>query len=75
LVDSGGSNGWRSRGWKYHLQYDLCDPFGLTVTICRAVCHDILHFLARVLATSLMRPPTPAHSAARTHDFGVILPF
>ena len=34
LVDSGGGNGWRSRGWKYHLQYELCDTYGLTVTIC-----------------------------------------
>ena len=34
LVDSGGGNGWRSRGWKYHLQYELCDRYGLTVTIC-----------------------------------------
>jgi hypothetical protein len=30
LVDSGGGNGWRTRGWKYHLQYELCDPYGLT---------------------------------------------
>jgi hypothetical protein len=34
LVDAGGGNGWRSRGWKYHLQYDLCDRYGLTVTVC-----------------------------------------
>lgn len=34
LVDSGGGNGWRSRGWKYHLQHELCNPYGLTVTIC-----------------------------------------
>jgi hypothetical protein len=34
LVDSGGANGWRLRGWKYHLQYDLCDRFGLAATVC-----------------------------------------
>jgi len=34
LVDSGGGNGWRLRGWKYHLQYALCDRYGLTVTVC-----------------------------------------
>jgi len=34
LVDSGGGNGWRSRGWKYHLQSELCDRYGLTVTVC-----------------------------------------
>jgi len=34
LVDSGGGNGWRSRGWKYHLQHELCDRYGLTVTVC-----------------------------------------
>jgi hypothetical protein len=34
LVDSGGGNGWRSRAWKYHIQRDLCDRYGLTVTIC-----------------------------------------
>ena len=34
LVDSGGANGWRVRGWKYHLQHDLCNRHGLTVTVC-----------------------------------------
>lgn len=34
LVDSGGGNGWRLRGWKYHLQHELCDRYALTVTVC-----------------------------------------
>jgi hypothetical protein len=34
LADGGGSNGYRSRGWKHYLQERLCDPFGLTVTVC-----------------------------------------
>jgi hypothetical protein len=34
LVDSGGGNGARSRAWKYHLQHQLCDRYGLTITVC-----------------------------------------
>jgi len=34
LADSGGSNNCRHWGWKYNLQKNLCDPFGLTVTVC-----------------------------------------
>jgi len=34
LADAGGSNGYRPRAWKYELQRKLCDPFGLTVTVC-----------------------------------------
>jgi hypothetical protein len=34
LADSGGSNGARVRAWKYALQEQLVDPFGLEVTVC-----------------------------------------
>jgi len=34
LADAGGSNGYRSRAWKYEIQQKLCDPFGLYVTVC-----------------------------------------
>jgi hypothetical protein len=34
LADCGGGNSARSRAWKYHLQHRLCDPYGLTVTVC-----------------------------------------
>lgn len=34
LADAGGSNGCRPRDWKRQLQTQLCDPFGLTVTVC-----------------------------------------
>ena len=34
LADGGGGNGSRSRGWKLHLQAELCDSFGLKVTVC-----------------------------------------
>ena len=34
LADSGGSNGYRLRAWKYELQRKLCDPYGLFVTVC-----------------------------------------
>lgn len=34
LADAGGSNGYRSRAWKYEIQQKLCDPFGLSVTVC-----------------------------------------
>jgi len=34
LADCGGSNGARTRAWKYELQTRLCDRFGLTVTVC-----------------------------------------
>ncbi len=34
LADCGGGNSARARAWKYHLQHQLCDPCGLTVTVC-----------------------------------------
>jgi hypothetical protein len=34
LADGGGSNSARSRVWKRQLQDQLCDRFGLTVTVC-----------------------------------------
>jgi hypothetical protein len=34
LADCGGSNGSRTRAWKYELQTRFCDRFGLTVTVC-----------------------------------------
>jgi hypothetical protein len=34
LADAGGSNSWRFRGWKQQLQEQLCDAYGLTVTVC-----------------------------------------
>ena len=34
LADSGGGNSARSRGWKYHLQQKLSNPYGLKVTVC-----------------------------------------
>jgi hypothetical protein len=34
LADGGGGNGSRARAWKWNLQVKLCDPFGLTVTVC-----------------------------------------
>lgn len=34
LADAGGSNDYRSRVWKQQLQEQLCDAFGLTVTVC-----------------------------------------
>lgn len=34
LADGGGANGARRRRWKYRLQRNLCDEFGLTVTVC-----------------------------------------
>lgn len=33
-ADSGGSNGSRSRVWKHHLQAQIADPYGLTITVC-----------------------------------------
>ena len=34
LADGGGSNGAHIRAWKHALQHCLCDPHGLTVTVC-----------------------------------------
>ena len=34
LADAGGSNSCRARAWKYELQRQLADPFGITVTVC-----------------------------------------
>lgn len=33
LADGGGSNGSRTHAWKYALQRQLCDRYGLTVTV------------------------------------------
>ena len=34
LADAGGSNACRTRAWKERLQVQICDRFGLTVTVC-----------------------------------------
>jgi hypothetical protein len=34
LADGGGANGYRCRAWKANLQEQLCDRFGLAVTVC-----------------------------------------
>lgn len=34
LADAGGSNSCRARAWKQQLQEQVCDRFGLTVTVC-----------------------------------------
>lgn len=34
LADGGGSNGARTRAWKERLQVQVCDRFGLRVTVC-----------------------------------------
>jgi len=34
LADAGGSNNCRSRAWKERLQVQICDRFGVTVTVC-----------------------------------------
>ncbi len=34
LADAGGSNNCRSRAWKERVQTQICDRFGLTVTVC-----------------------------------------
>lgn len=33
-ADSGGSNSARSRVWKYRLQTQIADPYGITLTVC-----------------------------------------
>ncbi len=34
LADAGGSNSYQARGWKAQLQEQVCDRFGLEVTVC-----------------------------------------
>ncbi len=34
LADAGGSNGYRTRSFKLHLQEQLCDRYGLSVSVC-----------------------------------------
>ena len=34
LADAGGSKSYQARGWKAQLQEQLCDRFGLEVTVC-----------------------------------------
>lgn len=37
LADSGGSNGYRVRLWKYCLYEKLCKPYDLSITVCHFV--------------------------------------
>lgn len=34
LADAGGSNGYKPWLWKVYLQERLCNPYGLTITVC-----------------------------------------
>lgn len=34
LCDSGGSNGYRCRAWKYFLYHKICIPHGISLTVC-----------------------------------------
>ena len=34
FADSGGSNGARERAWKYELQRQVAEPFGISITLC-----------------------------------------
>ncbi|MBW1700272.1 MAG: hypothetical protein JRK26_26225 [Deltaproteobacteria bacterium] len=34
LCDSGGSNGYRPRVWKYNLYKQIAQPYGIDVTVC-----------------------------------------
>jgi hypothetical protein len=34
LADSGGSNGYRSNMWKVYLQTNICNKYGVKVTVC-----------------------------------------
>jgi hypothetical protein len=34
MADAGGSNSCQTRAWKERLQVQMCDRFGLTVTVC-----------------------------------------
>jgi hypothetical protein len=34
LADGGGGNGCRSKAWRWNLQERICNPYGLTVTVC-----------------------------------------
>lgn len=34
LADGGGCNGYRTHAWKFNIQENLCDRFGLAVTVC-----------------------------------------
>ena len=34
FCDSGGSNGYRPRAWKYYLYNKICQPYGISITVC-----------------------------------------
>ncbi len=34
LCDAGGSNGYRPRAWKYYLYQNICNKYGIEVTVC-----------------------------------------
>ena len=34
MADAGGSNGYRSRVWKFQIQRKICDQYGLSIVVC-----------------------------------------
>src|SRR5713226_4661875 len=66
LADAGGSNGCRIRAWKERLQVQICDRFGLTVTVCHyptgcskpnpGCCPDVDSFTNEVTITDRAHP-------------------
>ena len=65
LADAGGSNGCRVRAWKERLQVEICDRFGIAVTVChypldaRNGTRSSIVCLARSAVTGLVCPSEP----------------
>lgn len=62
LADGGGSNGARVRAWKERLQVQVCDRFGLRVTVCHyppgcSKWNPIEHRLFSALSTNWAGTP------------------
>lgn len=72
LADSGGSNNCRHWGWKHNLQTKLCDPFGLTVTVCHyppgsSKWNPIEHRLFSEITKNWRGRPLDSHETVLNH--------
>jgi hypothetical protein len=69
LADGGGSNGYRSRGFKHGLQHKLANRYGLTITVCHyptsaSKWNPIEHRLFSEISKNWAGEPLTSHEVA-----------
>jgi Rhodopirellula transposase DDE domain len=72
LADGGGSNGYRSRGWKHSLQHKLCNRHGLSITVCHyptsaSKWNPIEHRLFSEISKNWAGTPLVSYETARNY--------